>query len=111
MGACPCERRRTGPALHLRLKKLSTFKRIVSLARAYGGSLCVRRKLWSDPENPPDWVATEIGISREELGERLYTIKRAAGLKLRDRVTIWSGGDITSAADDDDLLGNVHDED
>jgi len=71
----------------------------------------VRRKLWSNPGNLSDWVATEIGISREEFGERLHTIKRAAGLKPRDRVTIWSDGDITSAADDDDLLGNVHDED
>jgi hypothetical protein len=70
----------------------------------------VRRKLWSNPGNPPDGVAADLGISREKFGERLHKIKRAAGLKPRDRVTLWSDGDITFDTDNEPI-GNVQDED
>jgi hypothetical protein len=74
----------------------------------------MNRRVWSDPENPPDWVAREISqetgkrITREQLGEALHTIKREAGLRPRDRVYIWEDGSITD--DTDEWIGNIYDE-
>jgi hypothetical protein len=68
----------------------------------------VPRKIWSNPQNPPDWVAGILNISREELGEALHIIKNEAGLSPRDRVSIWDDGGITD--DTDTWIGNVHDE-
>jgi hypothetical protein len=67
----------------------------------------VPRKLWSNPHNPPASVAHALGISRPQLGAALHKIKRDAGLRPPDRVTIWDNGDIT---DDAGIwIGNVYD--
>jgi len=58
------------------------------------------RRLWSNPDNPPDWVAREMRratgkeITREQLGEALHMIKREAGLRPRDRVYIYDDGSV-----------------
>jgi hypothetical protein len=46
-------------------------------------------------------------MSEYDLGDALYKIKRAAGLRGADSVTIWSNGDVSY---DDDAIGNLHDE-
>jgi hypothetical protein len=58
--------------------------------------------------HPAPWVARELGVSHEKLGEAMHTIKNEAGLTPRDRVSIWDNGDITD--DTDTWIGNVHDE-
>jgi hypothetical protein len=68
----------------------------------------VAQKIWSNPENPPEWVARRLRITREQLGEAIHIIKNDAGLSPRDRVNIWDDGSITDEADG--WIGNVHDE-
>ena len=72
------------------------------------------RRIWSNPENPPDSVAREISratgrpLTRTQLGEALHVIKRIAGLRPRDQVFIFDDGSVHDAADD--WIGNVYDE-
>jgi hypothetical protein len=66
------------------------------------------RRVWSSLGNPPGWVARQLGVSREQFGEALHTIKRDAGLSPRDRVSIWDDGSVTDDADA--WIGNIHDE-
>jgi hypothetical protein len=72
------------------------------------------KRIWSNPYNPPNSVSNDIAaatgrpLTREQLGEALHSIKRAAGLRPRDRVSIWDNGDITD--DMDDWIGNVYNE-
>jgi hypothetical protein len=68
----------------------------------------VPRRLWGRVENPPDWVARRLGISRIQLGEALHRIKRDAGLSPRDPVNIWDDGSVTD--DTDAWIGNILDE-
>lgn len=66
------------------------------------------RKLWSNPESPPEWVARQLHppMTRHEFSAALHRIKRAAGLKGADRVSIWEDGDVTDA--DEQVIGNLH---
>jgi hypothetical protein len=72
------------------------------------------RLLWSDRHNPPDGVARDISaatgqpITREQLGEALHKIKRAAGLRPRDRVYVYDDGSIED--DVNGWIGNVYNE-
>ena len=52
--------------------------------------------------------ATGKEITREQLGEALHVIKRAAGLRPRDRVNIYDDGSISD--DTDSPIGNLYDE-
>jgi hypothetical protein len=64
--------------------------------------------LWSSPGNPPRWVTGRLGISSWELSDALHKIKKAAGLRGADRVTIMSDGTVTD--DRGEAIGNVYDE-
>lgn len=66
------------------------------------------RRIWSNPHNPPPWVARRLRITRAQLGAALHTIKREAGLNPADRVSIWDDGSITD--DTDVWIGNIYDE-
>lgn len=66
------------------------------------------RKIWSRPGNPTPGVARRLGVSETDLGDAIHTLKDAAGLGPRDRVTIWDDGSVTDARDE--LIGNIHDE-
>jgi hypothetical protein len=67
------------------------------------------QRLWSNPENPPNWVAERLGMPRWLLGDRLHRLKEAWGLGGTGRVNIWDDGTVTD--DRGDVIGNVHDED
>jgi hypothetical protein len=70
------------------------------------------RRIWTNPHNPPDWVAAEISrttgkpITRYQLGEALHVIKEEAGLNPPDSVIIYDDGNIHN--DTDDWIGNVY---
>jgi hypothetical protein len=66
------------------------------------------QRLWSNPGNPPRWVAGRLGISEWDLSDALHKIKKAAGLSGADRVNIMSDG--TVADDRGEAIGNVYDE-
>jgi len=53
-------------------------------------------------------MAQRLGISRVQLGEALHRIKRDAGLRPSDQVSIWDDGSVTD--DRDVWIGNVYDE-
>jgi hypothetical protein len=46
-------------------------------------------RLWSNPGNPPRWVAERLGVSQWDFSDALHKIKKAAGLRGTDSVTIW----------------------
>ena len=66
------------------------------------------QRLWSNPGNPPGWVAVRLGLSEWEFSDALHKIKKAAGLRGTDRVTIWDDGAVTDRHGD--AIGNIHDE-
>jgi hypothetical protein len=68
----------------------------------------VAQRLWSRVDNPPDWVARRLRISRVQLGAALHAIEHDAGLSPRDRVNLWDDGSVTD--DGDVWIGNVYDE-
>ena len=65
-------------------------------------------RLWSDPRNPPVWVARRLGITRAQLSDALHAIKRHAGLAPRDRVILWDDGSVTDDANA--WIGSIYDE-
>jgi hypothetical protein len=65
-------------------------------------------RLWSGPQNPPIWVARRLGITRAQLSRAIHATKRHAGLRPRDRVSLWDDGSVTDDADA--WIGNIHDE-
>jgi hypothetical protein len=44
-------------------------------------------RIWSNPGNPTAGVATQLGISRQQLREAIHKIKRDAKLGATDRIT------------------------
>lgn len=65
-------------------------------------------RLWSGLRNPPNWVARRLDITRAQLSEAIHATKRHAGLRPRDRVSLWDDGSVTDDADV--WIGNIHDE-
>jgi hypothetical protein len=65
-------------------------------------------RLWSNPGNPPRWVAERLGISRWDFSDALHKIKKAAGLRGADTVTIWQDGTVADSRGE--VLGNIYDE-
>lgn len=66
------------------------------------------QRLWSNPGNPPGWVAARLRLSSWDFADALHRIKKAAGLRGADRVTIWDDGAVTDGRGD--AIGNVYDE-
>jgi len=66
------------------------------------------RRIWSNPENPPSQIARQLGITHEQLRDRLHKLKRWAGLRPGDHINIFDDGTITD--DVGDPIGNVCDE-
>jgi transposase-like protein len=64
--------------------------------------------IWSNPGNPTREVSRRLGIERGQLRAALHRIKRAQGLGGADSVRIWDDGTVTDQQDN--VLGNVHDE-
>jgi hypothetical protein len=64
--------------------------------------------LWSSAGNPPRWVSSRLGISEWDFSDALHKIKKAAGLRGADRVTIMSDGTVTDHHGD--AIGNLYDE-
>jgi hypothetical protein len=64
--------------------------------------------LWDRSDNPNEWVAQQLGISRRVLGERLHKIKKDAGLRGPDDVTIMRDG--TVIGPDGETIGNLHEQ-
>ncbi len=67
------------------------------------------RMLWSNPGNPPDWVARALGMEPRRFSRALHKIKAANDFSGVDRVIIYSDGVVTD--EQDEPLGNLHDED
>lgn len=67
------------------------------------------RILWSNPGNPPDWVARALGIEPRRFSRALHKIKAASDLSGPDRVVIYSNGTVMD--EQGQPLGNLHDED
>jgi hypothetical protein len=65
-------------------------------------------RLWSNPGNPPRWVARRLGISRWDFSDALHRIKKAAGLRGADSVTIWQDGMVADSRGQ--VIGNIYDE-
>jgi hypothetical protein len=65
-------------------------------------------RLWSGPRNPSNWVANRLGITRMQLSEAIHALKRNAGLRPRDRVSLWDDGSVTDDANA--WIGNIYDE-
>jgi hypothetical protein len=63
--------------------------------------------LWDRSGNPPEWVARQLNIPRHVFGERLHKIKKSAGLRGADNVTIMSDGDVIGL--DGEAIGNLYD--
>ena len=51
---------------------------------------------------------SELGISPWEFSDALHRIKRAAGLRGADRVTIWQDGAVADSRGE--VIGNIYDE-
>ena len=66
------------------------------------------RRIWSNPGNPTAGVATQLGISRQQLREAIHKIKRDATLGATDRITIWDDGTVTDESNVP--IGNVYEE-
>jgi hypothetical protein len=65
--------------------------------------------LWDRRENPPKWVADQLGIVPDwKLGEAIHALKQAAGLGGADRVSIARDGTVENAHGV--KIGNVYDE-
>jgi len=67
------------------------------------------RVLWSNPGNPPASVARALGMAPRHFGRALHKIKAANDFSGADRVIIYSDGTVTD--EQDEPLGNLHDED
>jgi hypothetical protein len=67
------------------------------------------RILWSNPGNPPDSVARELGMEPRHFSRALHKIKAASDLSGADRVVLYSDGSVTD--EQGERLGNLHDED
>ena len=65
-------------------------------------------RLWSNPGNPPRWVAGRLGVSQWDFSDALHKIKKAAGLRGADSVTIWQDGTIADGRGE--VIGNIYDE-
>jgi hypothetical protein len=66
------------------------------------------QKIWSQPDNPSRGVANALGITRARLGDAIHAIKKNAGLRPRDDVTIWDDGSVSDASNE--VIGNIYDE-
>lgn len=64
--------------------------------------------IWDRPENPPPWVARELGLTDWQLKQRLHKIKGDAGLGGADRVSIKGDGTVLDANGEE--VGNLNDE-
>jgi hypothetical protein len=65
-------------------------------------------RLWSNPGNPPRWVARRLGVSQWDFSDALHKIKKAAGLRGADSVTIWQDGTVADGRGE--VIGNIYDE-
>jgi hypothetical protein len=70
--------------------------------------LLMSTRLWSNPGNPPAWVAARLRLSEWDFSDALHMIKEAAGLRGGDRVEIWDDGTVTDSRGD--AIGNIYDE-
>jgi hypothetical protein len=66
----------------------------------------VPTNIWDRSGNPNRYVSDKLGISRQQLRERLHKIKAAADLKPHQRVIIYDNGDVRDAANGD-YIGNL----
>jgi hypothetical protein len=66
------------------------------------------QRLWDSPSNPPRWVSGRLGILQWGLSDALHKIKKAAGSRGADRITIMSDGTVTD--DRGEAIWNVYDE-
>ena len=64
--------------------------------------------IWSNPGNPPRWVAQRLGVSPWDFSNALHRIKRAAGLRGADSVTILQDGTVADRRGK--VIGNIYDE-
>ena len=69
---------------------------------------CMAERLWSNPGNPPRWVAGRLGVSQWDFSDALHKIKKAAGLRGADSVTIWQDGTVADGGGE--VIGNIYDE-
>jgi hypothetical protein len=65
-------------------------------------------RLWSNPGNPPRWVAGRLGVSPWDFSDALHKIKKAAALRGADSVTIWQDGTVADGRGE--VIGNIYDE-
>lgn len=66
------------------------------------------RTIWRRPGNPPRSVATTLGITRTQLGDAIHAIKKNAGLRPGENVSISDDGSVTDAYNE--VIGNIYDE-
>jgi hypothetical protein len=66
------------------------------------------RKIWSEPANPGNEVARQLGITRSQLRAAIHEIKASNNLSGAERVIIYDDGTVTNEGGE--YLGNIHDE-
>jgi hypothetical protein len=64
--------------------------------------------VWSNPGNPPRWIARRFGLTEHQFSRRLHKLKLDAGLGGADRVSINSDGTVLDANGEE--IGNLYDE-
>jgi hypothetical protein len=65
--------------------------------------------LWSNPGNPPDFVARALAMAPRHFSRALHKIKAANDLSGADRVIIYNDGSVEDERGEP--LGNLYDED
>ena len=64
--------------------------------------------LWDKKRDPTPYVWETLGITEIQLGEAIHKIKAASNLGGRDRVIIYTDGNVKDENGED--VGNIHDE-